>query len=99
MLWGLGKVHPMGSVNLGVQKKFSDKRSSLALSITDLFWTNKRAMDAYFGAGVTGGYGSRAEPRTVRLTFSRSFGSQAVKGATQRTTGSEDERKRIQSTN
>lgn len=95
-LLGLQQRRAQGFVNVGVQKKLNEGKGSLKLTITDLFWTNRtRTTSGVEALNTSGGWMVINEPRVVRLTYSRSFGSNTVKAATKRSTASEEERKRL----
>ena len=93
--WGVAKWNATGSANIGVQKDFG-KPGKLRFSVTDLFLS-------------TNWYGTTNQPevnlmvrssyqmaeRTFMLTWTSTFGSQKVKSARQRQTGSAEEMRRI----
>lgn len=95
-LSGISKIQAFGSVNAGVKKKLKGNGGSLLLNITDIFWTNRlRFITDNPAVKQVGNWSLLSEPRVVRLTYSRNFGSKTVKAANSRSTGSEEERKRV----
>jgi hypothetical protein len=93
---GVAQIKSQSQVTLGLQKILPDNKGTLRLNISDIFWTNYlrwKTTIPNLNLDVTGHY--KFEPRTVRLTYTRSFGNQKVKSAKNRTTGSEEERQRL----
>jgi outer membrane receptor protein involved in Fe transport len=95
-LFGIFQLKPFGSVNLGLQKKFGDNGGTLRLGMDNIFNTmnyrdelNLVEQQEYYEAEL-----QFTQP-TIKLTYSRNFGNQKVKGARERATGAEEERKRI----
>jgi len=95
-LFGTAKYDAFYQVNIGLQKKFSDKWGSLRFSINDIF-------DSFEFAGGTNIPEENLITRnlfdfsvpTFALTYSRNFGNSKLKSARQRAIGSEEERQRV----
>lgn len=96
-LSGISRVRAFGSVNAGLRKKLPGNGGSLLVNISDIFWTARyRPVTDNPAVGLVGNWSYLSEPRVVRLTYTRNFGSQTVKAATKRATGSDEERSRVQ---
>ena len=96
-IWGGNfKTDPMGAMDIGVQKKLFDDKATLKISLSDVFKTNEWSSESVFGAlllNANGGWDSRR----LRVNLTYRFGNDQVKGARRRSTGLEDEKKRIKS--
>jgi hypothetical protein len=88
----------MWSVDAGIQKKILKDRGNLKLSVSDIFKTQEWSGENNFGAlamKARGGW----ESRRAKINFTYLIGNTDVKSARRRTTGIEDESKRIKSGN
>ncbi len=94
-VWGATwRVKPMGSLDIGAQKQFWDKKATVKLTISDVFWTSYWRSETHFGGlDVTGS--GKGENRTARLSFTYRFGSSQVAASRERRTGLEAESGRI----
>ena len=84
----------MGSLDMGVQKRFLNDKASVKVSVTDILGTTRFKGGSNYG-GTDLRINQQNENQTVRLNFSYRFGNSQVKGARQRKTASESEGKRI----
>ncbi len=95
-IFGTAKYNEVYGINLGVEKKLGEKGGNLKFSINDLFNSikyvggtdlpdqNIKTHDVY-----------RFSNRTFLLTYSRNFGNNNLKSARERSTGADEERKRV----
>ncbi|MFK7810287.1 MAG: TonB-dependent receptor [Saprospiraceae bacterium] len=93
--YGLLEVKPRGFLNIGLQKRF--RNGSLRLNYTDLFETNiwksnTNIPEFNLNSDLVVGI----ETRIVTLSYAMNFGKATVKGKRRRSTGSEEEQRRIQ---
>lgn len=94
-VWGATwKTKPQGGMDIGLQKLLLNKKATLKLSMTDIFYTSPWHAESDFGGLYIRGNGNW-ESRTFRVSFSYRFGSNQIKSARQRQTGLESESKRI----
>ena len=95
-IWGAtGKTKAQGSLDIGLQKKFMDKKITVKVSLTDILATaSPWHINSNFSGLVINGNGTW-ESRTARVNFSYQFGSSQIKSARQRQTGLEAESKRL----
>ena len=86
----------MWNVDVGMQKQLFQGKATVRASVTDVF--NKMRFDgtSTFAGQVTHN-SFKWESRQFKLNFVYRFGNMQVKAARQRTTGTEDENKRVQS--
>ena len=95
-LFGTAIYNEVYRVNLGLQKKFSDKWGTLRFAINDVF-------DSFKFVGGTDLPEQNIKTRnlfdffnrTFVLTYTRNFGNNKLKSARDRETGSEEERRRV----
>ncbi len=94
-IWGgTYKSKEQGSLDLGLQKKLFKDKATLKLSYTDIFLT--APWDSYnLYAGIVSRANGNWESRQFRASFTWRFGNNQMKGLRQRSTGSEQEQKRI----
>jgi hypothetical protein len=91
---GTWQKNAMGSLDIGLQKRFLKEKASVKLSVTDVLGTTKfKGGSDYGGTSIT--INQQNENQTVRLNFSYRFGNSQVKGARQRKTASDSEGSRI----
>ena len=94
--YGFLKVQPKGYLNIGLQKKLLHNKGTLRLNISDVFRTNIWRSTTFvpeFNLDNTSKFDT--ETRIIRLTYSTNFGNSKVKKVRKRSTGSEEERRRI----
>ncbi|MBD0288980.1 MAG: TonB-dependent receptor family protein, partial [Flavisolibacter sp.] len=84
------------NVDAGMSKQIMKGKATVKASVSDVFHTMRFAATSDF-AGQTVKFNYRQESRQVKLSFNYRFGNNGVKPARQRTTGAEDELKRVQS--
>lgn len=89
------EVIPMGSLDLGIQKKILNGNGSLKLSYSDLFLTANWVGYNNAVDGLTVHTFTERETRILQLNFNYRFGKNTVKGSRNRETGLEDENNRI----
>lgn len=96
-LFGIYKGSPMASMDFGLQKKFESKKGNLRFNISNVFGppTFKATVNAPEKNLIVNGE-LRFSVRTFRLTYTRSFGNDKVKGKRERSIGSEEEKQRVQ---
>ena len=96
-LFGVYRFQSYGVVTVGLQKTLPTDKGTLRLNVYDVFWTGVSRFSSNVPAlNINTGGTFRFEPRVVRLTYTRNFGSKTVKAAKNRATGSEEERTRLQ---
>jgi hypothetical protein len=96
-MFGIYRMKSITSLNFALQKKLGPKGGSLALNVTDFSGPPhyRLSVDAPQHNLVTNG-DLRFTATTIKLTYTRKFGNTNVKANRDRTTGSEDERQRVQ---
>lgn len=89
------EVIPMGSLDVGIQKKIMSGNGSLKLSYSDLFLTANWVGYNEAVNGLTVHTFTERETRILQLNFNYRFGKSTIKGSRTRRTGLEDENNRI----
>ncbi len=96
-VWGgTWKTNAQGGLDIGFQKQLLQKKATVKLSVTDIFFTQPWTAINNFGGVYIKGGGSE-ESRTLRLSFNWRFGSSQIKKSRDRKTGLESEASRIKS--
>lgn len=95
-LSGAHLMKGFGGLNAGLQKKLKDDNGKLSLNVRDVlntiqweFEQDVPSQDLAYHALVDFSH------RTISVSYSRNFGNKKLKAARNRTTGSEEERKRV----
>lgn len=95
-LFGIYKTKAFGWVNLGVQKKLGNKAGTLRFTIDNLTGPQKFVLSSNFPEhNLVSKVTLLIETTTYRLTYTRNFGNEKIKGKRERATGSEDEKGRV----
>ncbi|MFD2520567.1 TonB-dependent receptor domain-containing protein [Emticicia soli] len=84
----------MGTMDAGVQKKFWKDNATLKVSFTDVLHTGRGGHYSEY-AGIATNLRFQWESQQLRVNFTYRFGSNEIKGARNRSSGSEDEQSRI----
>jgi len=83
---------PTWMVNCGVQKNLFDKKATIRLNATDIFWRGyPRATSEY--TGYKESFVARRDTRQVALSVTWRFGTRSQ--SQQRHGGAEDEKRRV----
>ena len=95
-LFGIVAMDPIGTVNVGLQKKFGETGGTLRVGYDDVFntlrfrgETDLPEQNQYFKADLV------FQVPTFKIGYSYNFGNQQVKAKRERATGAEEERRRI----
>jgi len=96
-LYGVDRVKPAGSVDVGIKKKLPKKLGSLNLTGTNIFNTNVIRLSTNLPEqNLVSNLELHFFVPSVRLTYSLNFGNHELKQKRERLTGDEDERGRVQ---
>ncbi|NDK57396.1 TonB-dependent receptor [Pontibacter fetidus] len=91
--YGFLDVDPIWFVSAGVQKQLWDKKASIKLNVSDIFYTNK-----VNGATATSRYAENfyqtRDSQVATLSFNYRFGQSQVAPSRKRTSGAEEEKSR-----
>ena len=94
---GIFVIRPMGSLDLGLRKKLKDNKSNINFAVTNLLNTLAFAFKADVpDHNIYADVRLKTFFRGYRVTYTRSFGKEKLKANRDRTTGSEEERGRVQ---
>jgi len=95
--FGTAKLKPLYQVDAGLQKKFSNKKDNLRFTANDMFntGTNYRFVDDLPIAGTILRGSLNFGMVAYKLTYTHNFGNKSLKGKRDRSTGAEDELKRV----
>jgi hypothetical protein len=91
---GTFKMKSMWNIDAGLQKQVMKGNGTIRTSVTDIFHTMKfRGSSNFAGQQTINRF--QFESRQFKLSFAYRFGNKQVKAARQRTTGTEEENKRV----
>jgi len=85
--------HPMGSLNVGVQKKLIHDQATIKFSVSDVFYTQQFKGRFVFD-NIDVQVRNQHDSRVARITFTYRFGKSTA-SARQRSTGADDEKNRV----
>lgn len=91
---GTWQKNAMGSLDIGIQKRFLKEKATIKVTATDVLRTTRFKGGSNYG-GTSIAINQQNENQTVRVNFSYRFGNSQVKGARQRKTASDSEGSRI----
>src|SRR5690606_2478422 len=95
MVWGLLEFKPLGSLNIGLQKKLKGNKGVLKLVAEDILRTNIWRMYSRTTEQIDTYLRLDFDNRSIRLSFSRSFGNRKL-AAVEIKAGAAEERNRVQ---
>lgn len=91
---GTWNKNAMGSLDIGLQKRFLHEKASIKITATDVLRTTRFKGGSNYG-GIDLAINQQNENQTVRVNFNYRFGNSQVKAARQRKTASDSEGSRI----
>ncbi len=95
-LFGAAEFLPIGALNIGIQKKLKGNAGTLRFGVDDVLnslkWRGETNFPEY---NLISSFEADFSQRTFKLTYSRNFGDEELKGARRRATGAEEERGRV----
>ena len=96
-LLGINKTSPWGTLDLGLQKKLGTK-GTLRIAGTDVLNTITHTLTANVPAAqnINARFYVHPDYPGIKISYSRTFGSATVKAGRDRSTGSEEEQRRLQ---
>ena len=95
-LLGINQTSAWGTVDVGLQKKLGTK-GTLRIVGTDILNTITHTLTADLpGLNVNAHFYNHPENPGIKITYSRNFGGSSVKAQRDRSTGSEEEQRRLQ---
>ena len=94
VMMGTFKMKAMWSIDAGLQKQVFKGKGTLRAAVSDIFKTLQYQGTSDFAGQKTINH-FNFESRQFKLSFAYRFGNNQVKAARQRTTGAEDENKRV----
>lgn len=99
-LFSIYKINSFGSLDAGMQKRLANNKGTFRLNVSDVFGAPrfKPSVNAPEKNLIVSGV-LRFSNRTLRLTYTRNFGNDKVRQKRMRSTGSEEEKQRVQSNN
>ncbi|GAB3195248.1 hypothetical protein ABID22_003616 [Pontibacter aydingkolensis] len=92
-VYGFLEVDPIWSMSAGVQKQLWDKKASIKLNVSDIFYTSQVHGKTVM-ADYTETFDQRRDSRVATLSFNYRFGGSQVAPARRRTGGAEEEKSR-----
>jgi len=92
-IYGFMDLNPMWGLGAGIQKSLFDRRATLKLAVTDIFWQNLPSATIRFNDYIET-FEVFRETRVATLSFNYRFGSKDVQQARRRQGGAEDEKRR-----
>ena len=91
--YGFLEIDPIWSMGLGMQKQFLDKKASLKLNVSDVFFTDRvNAVTLLTGYGEA--FAQNRDSRVATLSFSYRFGKSQAPASRRRNGGAEEEKQR-----
>jgi hypothetical protein len=94
-VYGFMKLNAMYGLNLGLQKSILNKKATLKLSATDIFWTNLPSANIYY-RDYFEYFDVKRETRVVSLSFNYKFGNNKISASRKRNGGAEEEKRRAE---
>lgn len=92
---GMWRMHPLGTFNVGIQKKLNKEKGTFRLNATDIFNTNQWVFESsMIEPRVDLDLSLKLNLRAIRLTYTRNFGNRKLK-AVHIKSGSEEDRNRV----
>lgn len=95
-LFGSGIFLPVYGINVGIQKKFPGNGGTLRFGVDDVLnsflWRIQNNLPEH---NLVSNFEVDFSQRTFKLSYSRNFGNNQLKGKRERATGSEEERRRV----
>ena len=92
-LYGFLDIRPLGQLNVGLQKTIWNKKGTLKLNVTDVFYTSPLNATSTYTNYVEQFY-QRQDTRVATASMTYRFGSDTVSPSRRRTGGAEDEKRR-----
>jgi len=94
MTYGYMYVRPSWMLNAGVQKNLFDKRATIRLNCTDIFWRGWPSGTSYYNNYVES-FVAKRDTRQLSLSFTYRFGKRSVGQVNKHNGGAEDEKRRV----
>lgn len=92
-IYGFMDLNPQWGLGLGFQKSVFDRRGTLKLAVTDIFWQNLPSATINF-SDYTETFEVFRETRVATLSFNYRFGRNEIAAARRRQGGAEEEKRR-----
>jgi len=93
---GRSIYHSIYSINAGIQKKLGEKAGILRFGVDNIFNSLKfRSYQDFPQYNLVTRMQMQFDNRTFKLTYTKKFGNNILKGQRERGTGSEEERRRV----
>ncbi|GAB4024515.1 outer membrane beta-barrel protein [Spirosoma koreense] len=92
-LYGFLDIRPLGQLNLGLQKTMFNKKGTLKLNVTDIFYTSPTSALSTYANYVEQFY-QRQDTRVATASFTYRFGNDNLSPSRRRAGGAEDEKRR-----
>lgn len=93
-VYGYMNLKPTWMINAGIQKNLFDKRATLKLNITDIFWRGYPRATSYYNDYVESFIAQR-DTRQASISFTYRFGKRTVPQTSRHRGGAEDEKRRV----